>query len=434
MDVIEELRKKAIKIYEALTLNEGLSWGGDLMEMAGRSCRQLEKFQYNIGMIGAQSSGKTTILNTLLGYPYLPAAQIDTTAAALHVKYRETLGIEVQDGNGNLAVINLQKIKVSDFLDLKKYACLCMKEYGIEHLSYFIAESGQDEQGNMVVKPENLKLEYVNYKHRAILVLNLLLLYVDVKKIPEYLNQEILDIIRLREKLLSLVGLSAETQPYSVTFYCDSPVLQGGVMFTDLPGLGSDGEFCLEGQQTNEQTALEEMKKVDAMMLIMTPTMSAQDRETVRAAISAFAECDVADVESRVIPVVNKIDLSQGGYQNKTEQVFAECGLELKKGDVIRVSALWAEGRLFGLHGELLLDKSKAAHALPGFCRNTEQVKSLLEENYKKSGFARLYRSVCDRSARMLAEQTLQLMLLCREKQELMCRVLAEYLDDFYDD
>ncbi len=414
MGTIDEIRKKAMKIYETLLRNEEYKKSGktsDLMEFAEKVYHLLEDFKYNIGIIGAQSSGKTSVLNVLLGYPYMPVANVDTTGAVVRIKYREKLGIELEKSDGRHTAIDLEGISEKLFEELKRYACRCIKEYGVEHFNYFIAKSSKNNHGEVIVKPEDLKMEYGNLKHRVLLVLNFLLLYVDVKKDPQYLNQEVLDVIQKREELFSSLGLSETIREYSVIFYCDSPILREGLFFTDLPGMGSDGENHVEGEKTNEQVTLAEAQKVDAMMLVMMPKMSADDRRPLRNILPIFAGRKITNTENKLIPVMNKIDLAQGGYRNKVDELYKESNLELNSEHTIGVSAFQAEKRIFDLNQELPLEKSNNASALPKVLRKAENIRSLMEENYEMSNFDTIYGYISTYLPKAVMAESLQLMI-----------------------
>lgn len=415
-DMAEELRKRAVKVYENLVADNVYRQAyrnRELMVFADRSYRQLKDFEYNIGIIGVQSSGKTSVLNTLLGYPYMPVAGVVTTCAVAHIKYRKEFGIEVCEHRGKQFAIDLGGIGEELFNELKLYACSCIKEYDIEQLNYFMTASEINEDGKRIVKPENLKLDYGNIRHRVILVLNILLCYVDMNADPQFLKQEVLDIIAWRSRLLPKLGFSKAAGDYTVTLYCDSPVLQQGLAFTDLPGLGADVGQGSGGMSSHDQITLDEAKKVDAVMFIMTPTMTADDKKPIKDILPIFTGRKISNAENKLIPIVNKIDMVEGGgYKNKVDELYAECGLSaLDSRNTFDISAKRAEKRLFDLNSELRLDRSWCAHSLPECFRTDEMIRQGMESNYEKSNFDVIYDYILTYLPKAMTVEALQLML-----------------------
>ena len=372
----ENLRTAALNLYEDVRKREkdvevlGKEW----MELARGRAEKLKNFRYNIGVVGVQSSGKTTLLNTLLGYPLMPSAAVVTTCSVTYIRYGEKLAVKAEDAYGKIYNMHLEKMSRALFEDLKRYTCKCHKKYSLDHLIYFTdADMSPDEEGNpCTLAAEELSLEYGNLMHRAVLVLVLLSLYVDQNQNPELLDDTVKEIIGERKLLLEKIGIPRAVKEYKVILEWNNPVLKNGLEITDLPGLGAD-VAASSGYKSHESITLEELNKTDSTLLILEPEMKKEHIDPLNPILTSYEMKKIKNLEERLIPVVNKIDLCgfKNAYMNKLNQVYKKYQLEIEK--TYGIAALLAEQRLFEKNPEIPLSRSAFAR------RNLEGVKELLE-------------------------------------------------------
>ena len=344
------------------------------MELARGRAEKLKNFRYNIGVVGVQSSGKTTLLNTLLGYPLMPSAAVVTTCSVTYIRYGEKLAVKAEDAYGKIYNMHLEKMSRALFEDLKRYTCKCHKKYSLDHLIYFTdADMSPDEEGNpCTLAAEELSLEYGNLMHRAVLVLVLLSLYVDQNQNPELLDDTIKEIIGERKLLLEKIGIPRSVKEYKVILEWNNPVLKNGLEITDLPGLGAD-VAASSGYKSHESITLEELNKTDSTLLILEPEMKKEHIDPLNPILTSYEMKKIKNLEERLIPVVNKIDLCgfKNAYMNKLNQVYKKYQLEIEK--TYGIAALLAEQKIFEKNPEIPLSRSAFAR------RNLEGVKELLE-------------------------------------------------------
>ena len=372
----ENLRTAALNLYEDVRNREkdvevlGKEW----MELARGRAEKLKNFRYNIGVVGVQSSGKTTLLNTLLGYPLMPSAAVVTTCSVTYIRYGEKLAVKAEDAYGKIYNMHLEKMSRALFEDLKRYTCKCHKKYSLDHLIYFTdADMSPDEEGNpCTLAAEELSLEYGNLMHRAVLVLVLLSLYVDQNQNPELLDDTIKEIIGERKLLLEKIGIPRSVKEYKVILEWNNPVLKNGLEITDLPGLGAD-VAASSGYKSHESITLEELNKTDSTLLILEPEMKKEHIDPLNPILTSYEMKKIKNLEERLIPVVNKIDLCgfKNAYMNKLNQVYKKYQLEIEK--TYGIAALLAEQKIFEKNPEIPLSRSAFAR------RNLEGVKELLE-------------------------------------------------------
>ncbi len=371
----ENLRTAALNLYEDVRKREkdvevlGKEW----MELARGRAEKLKNFRYNIGVVGVQSSGKTTLLNTLLGYPLMPSAAVVTTCSVTYIRYGEKLAVKAEDAYGKIYNMHLEKMSRALFEDLKRYTCKCHKKYSLDHLIYFTdADMSPDEEGNpCTLAAEELSLEYGNLMHRAVLVLVLLSLYVDQNQNPELLDDTVKEIIGERKLLLEKIGIPRAVKEYKVILEWNNPVLKNGLEITDLPGLGAD-VAASSGYKSHESITLEELNKTDSTLLILEPEMKKEHIDPLNPILTSYEMKKIKNLEERLIPVVNKIDLCgfKNAYMNKLNQVYKKYQLEIEK--TYGIAALLAEQRLFEKNPEIPLSRSAFAR------KNLEGVKELL--------------------------------------------------------
>ena len=419
----ENLRTAALNLYEDVRNREkdvevlGKEW----MELARGRAEKLKNFRYNIGVVGVQSSGKTTLLNTLLGYPLMPSAAVVTTCSVTYIRYGEKLAVKAEDAYGKIYNMHLEKMSRALFEDLKRYTCKCHKKYSLDHLIYFTdADMSPDEEGNpCTLAAEELSLEYGNLMHRAVLVLVLLSLYVDQNQNPELLDDTIKEIIGERKLLLEKIGIPRSVKEYKVILEWNNPVLKNGLEITDLPGLGAD-VAASSGYKSHESITLEELNKTDSTLLILEPEMKKEHIDPLNPILTSYEMKKIKNLEERLIPVVNKIDLCgfKNAYMNKLNQVYKKYQLEIEK--TYGIAALLAEQKIFEKNPEIPLSRSAFARknlegvkellAMTGASQE-EYIKKMLDKNMEYSRFEEFAAYILDYLPKAEVMESLQLLI-----------------------
>lgn len=419
----ENLRTAALNLYEDVRKRENdvEVLGKEWMELAGGSAEKLKNFRYNIGVVGVQSSGKTTLLNTLLGYPLMPSAAVVTTCSVTYIRYGEKLAVKAEDAYGKIYNMHLEKMSRALFEDLKRYTCKCHKKYSLDHLIYFTdADMSPDGEGNpCTLDAEELGLEYGDLMHRAVLVLVLLSLYVDQNQNPELLDDTVKEIIGERKLLLEKIGIPRSVKEYKVILEWNNPVLKKGLEITDLPGLGAD-VAASSGYKSHESITLEELNKTDSTLLILEPEMKKEHIDPLNPILTSYEMKKIKNLEERLIPVVNKIDLCgfKNAYMNKLNQVYKKYQLEI--GKTYGIAALLAEQKIFEKNPEIPLSRSAFARknlegvkellAMTGASQE-EYIKKMLDKNMEYSRFEEFAAYILDYLPKAEVMESLQLLI-----------------------
>lgn len=419
----ENLRTAALNLYEDVRKRENdvEVLGKEWMELAGGSAEKLKNFRYNIGVVGVQSSGKTTLLNTLLGYPLMPSAAVVTTCSVTYIRYGEKLAVKAEDAYGKIYNMHLEKMSRALFEELKRYTCKCHKKYSLDHLIYFTdADMSPDGEGNpCTLDAEELGLEYGDLMHRAVLVLVLLSLYVDQNQNPELLDDTVKEIIGERKLLLEKIGIPRSVKEYKVILEWNNPVLKKGLEITDLPGLGAD-VAASSGYKSHESITLEELNKTDSTLLILEPEMKKEHIDPLNPILTSYEMKKIKNLEERLIPVVNKIDLCgfKNAYMNKLNQVYKKYQLEI--GKTYGIAALLAEQKIFEKNPEIPLSRSAFARknlegvkellAMTGASQE-EYIKKMLDKNMEYSRFEEFAAYILDYLPKAEVMESLQLLI-----------------------
>lgn len=115
LEKIGEPKEKALKSFEEL-----------------KECLiQLKDFAFDIGFAGGMSSGKSTVINSLIEYPLMPTCKLTTTCVGTHIFYGEKPKLCVVDEDTQKRVLDIDCTNISQthFEKLKDYSApwqLCM--------------------------------------------------------------------------------------------------------------------------------------------------------------------------------------------------------------------------------------------------------------------------------------------------------------------
>lgn len=227
-----------------------------------------------VAIVATVSAGKSTLLNVLCEYPILPAASNTTSCAPTYitraasradeaVKIRPLKKVE-SDLNGikniefvhdqvNERVLKADTITETFFNDLLDYMMLVMcgdggDEYAttLENVAYFMTSPASADvefrgsvQEKLAIKREDFSFSYHNPRHRLLLLLILLCVYVKQNEKPANLSPYYVTVNKARKKLMDQYGIPADGD-YSVCLnWCCNSIPEGTTLI-DLPGTGAD--------------------------------------------------------------------------------------------------------------------------------------------------------------------------------------------------
>ncbi len=414
------LRQSVLNLYQELNKNpdtkvllEKNFW---FEKKAGPCAEKLEKGEYKIGIVGVQSSGKSTILNTMLEYPLLPCAARVATGAVVELSYSKEVKLEIIAMDGKAYPVDVEGMKESLFQDLEKYLCMCHRKVGLDHLIYFTdMDLTPDKDGNPCEVPiEELDLSYEDPMHRLVLLTNLTALYVDQNE--KVKDAEDIRLNNFRKELLHKIGVPKEVENFRVKIGLDSEILRSGLTLMDLPGTGSSTQET-EKLKSHNQITMAAAEEAPVIILAMTPLMTDEDKKPARPILDTFKFQNMDNIEERLIPVVNKIDdVRQGGsYKSDAEDLYEELGMSISY--TYGVSALQAEHRILGTRPTISKRSSywrNQSIMMPPEMQemmDSEKIIRMLERLYmEKSHFQEFYDYVLSYHSKFIMLESFQLM------------------------
>lgn len=212
-----------------------------LSEYAGQSC--------NLGILGLQSAGKTTLINACLGYPILPALLTKGTVCPMRIEWGERPSLTVRMRHrerkwevriseqimGQTLKQAPEQMSKQIYAGLLEYVCLCVNlaVFYPENLSYFL----EAEKSPGALTPQDILMDPKDIRHVLVLVLIVLNAHVETAS-PACGALKLQPVKEVRQRLLKLLGLDAG-EIESLCLSWDSPLLKDGLCLVDLPGLGS---------------------------------------------------------------------------------------------------------------------------------------------------------------------------------------------------
>lgn len=232
-----------------------------------------DKINCKIAVVAPVSAGKSTLLNAICEYPILPAASGITSSVPTYITRADSQDSEsisvypllkkVTTVNGS-STTSFQRdeqkkrtYKAADisedlFNELFEYVFYIMRGNGqeyattIENIAYFmnsvdavdIEFNGKNAQ-KMSLDKADFALSYREPRHRLLLLLVLLCLYVNQNEDNSSISQYKKKINEKRRELLYKCGLPVD-EDYCVLLDWRSSSIPEGVTLIDLPGTGAD--------------------------------------------------------------------------------------------------------------------------------------------------------------------------------------------------
>ena len=254
----------------------------------------------NIAVVAPVSAGKSTLLNALCEYPILPAASTVTSCTPTYIARAASAEKEC------IVVYPLKKIKFKNkdsefvrfrrdeskrvtyyskditkkmFDELLRYTILIMKGTGgeflttIENIGYFMASEkasiaeyfGYDD-AKTSLSDQDFMLRYDNPRHRFVLLMVLLCMYVDQNISTANMTPYMKKINQMRESLMKMMGLPTQSD-YCVCLDWYSESIPEGATLIDLPGTGSDTQE-IGGQSSHTTLVKGILEDADALWVL----------------------------------------------------------------------------------------------------------------------------------------------------------------------
>lgn len=315
---------------------------------------QLEAFRHNIGFAGPQFCGKSSLINTLIGYPLMPTCNLATTYTLVELVYGKDISVIVKDEDKDGEIVFDKRcgdITKEEFKRLKTYACKVMEISLIENLQFFsdvfIVNEG--------LKPEQIKMDREDARQTALLILILFTVHVDFnwhsKNAREHeLNME-------RQKMLDYFGVSTDVVNYRIVVQWNHPLLASGLIITDLPGMVSmindktvNGRI-IKGTYT---IVMEAMPGIDTMAFMLEPLVLSSAIPALKAMIANISAQNAVSVSDRIVAIMNKIDCICGEDQKRTVinrmlQMMRDAGADMTGKKVWKTSSRYGEHAYEGM-------------------------------------------------------------------------------------
>ncbi len=257
-----------------------------------------------VGVMGLQSIGKTTLLNSCIGYPVLPSMQTRGTSCPVRIQYgkKPSMVVHIRK-NGMEKIVSVTPAHKDIFSKLKDYVCTLMRSnIGIlENLGYFTDKSYLEK-----LFAEDLHMDPDDIRHFMILALILLNVHVDLDADRSGQNSGGWKlVVKQRQELLKDLGLE-DAEICLVQMTWNSALLRNGIQLLDLPGMGSNlkAEPCESG--FTDDAFVQYAKMCDILLCITSgEAVGGRMKET----ISRILGRNSSKRNPVVMMVVNKADI-----------------------------------------------------------------------------------------------------------------------------
>lgn len=284
---------------------------------------KLNNMEYSVGVAAGQSAGKSTVLNTtVLEYPVLPFCTGSTTCVPTIIKYGKEIGIEISvknvektgtEENEKIMVTEARNIKLSCssisktlYEKLLKYLAECHKVLALENAWCFTKQPITYYNGKTT--PQDFNISYDNPKQIAMMMAAVLCAYVNQNADKSELDGEQIEALKMQQELLRDLGLKDNEKYYTVTLYWDTPLLEKGLVFYDLPGLDSNNTNN-NGYLSHEEITKMTINEVQTTIYLFKPEVTNEGKDIVAHFLNTESIRELKSKNERVIIAVNKIDL-----------------------------------------------------------------------------------------------------------------------------
>lgn len=285
--------------------------------------RRLQTLEYRIAVAAGQSAGKSSVTNAfVLEYPLLPFCDIATTCVPTVIRYGGEIKIEVTvqeviENNGKNKLKDIRSfsvpcskgsLKEGLFKKLVDYFAICREVLALGNVTYFTKRPMKEyENSERKITAADLTLNENDPKHVAMLLLTAMCAYMQNNEEEEVLSQTHIESRTMQQELLRAIGLKDDEKCYTVTVYWDSPLLKKGLVFYDLPGLGSDN-ISQNGYLSHKDITEMALEEVQSMLYIFKKEVDAAGLDAVAQMLNTEAIRDLKSKQDRVVVALNKVD------------------------------------------------------------------------------------------------------------------------------
>lgn len=299
---------------------------------------RLKNQEYRIAVAAGMSAGKSSALNAfVLQYPLLPYCNTTTTCVPTVIRYGKKIRVEVSVRDKNDYKKETKRISLpcgkesvtqDQFNLLKEYFAYCYRVLALGNVDYFTKEPSFNYIKNKTnPSADDLMLSRDNPRHVAMLMLTALCAYMENNEKDEVLSEEQLKARNFQGEVLKKLGLDKDDKLYIVTVYWDAPLLEKGLVFYDLPGLGADNKEQ-NGYLSHETITMNMLDEVQSMLYIYKHEITAEGLEAITCLLNSEAIRDLQSKQDRVIVAINKIDTIRS---NSLDVAVANAATSLKK-------------------------------------------------------------------------------------------------------
>ncbi len=326
------------------------------LENARKALQEVGQFSFNIGFAGEQSSGKSTVINSLLRYPLMPTCITKTTAVIVKLVYSQHLRVQVTDEDSQKVVLDFDCHMPKDTSGQRVFRERFQKllDYGIDAMHELTLETFQPFSDLYVLKvfPSIDDMDMTPENPRHVMALLFVLLAVYVGQNDSEWDEQKEKLMKKREKLFRSFGIPADVVNLSIFAQADFDILKKGLVITDLPGLGSSaGSQVINGKKVmgHDEITINAIKETDAMIFLSTPENREAGYEALKEMISNARIKDAVYKSDRIIAVLNKADRCEGAQRSTVLRDFCKAlssvGVTKKEDDIICYSAIAGEFR-----------------------------------------------------------------------------------------
>lgn len=296
-------KKQIINILEytrnLLQLNQNLSGKADSTHyrILDRKIKELKEMSFTIGMFGGFSSGKSTLLNKLLGIDLLPVDEDRCTSVQTILKKSDV------DNPKNTLVIDWKPRK-----DVEKEIRHLLSNFGLQKQPF----DTEDQAEQLIAELQKMKTRKLEEEKREAKkqLLPLLKSYPAYEKIKDEYNN-----IQHAETIKKVVRDEAYTCFMNRTlYYIDHPILEN-IELVDSPGIGSRN-------RTHAALAKDLMKQAHAAILMTEATTPFERKEEIEFLNEMLDEKILGEESSKKLFVLaNKIDSSKRQSEELIETI-----------------------------------------------------------------------------------------------------------------
>jgi len=327
---------------------------GELYAKSIKNFDKLNNLEYNVGIGAVQAAGKSAVINAdVLEYPLLPFCNGSTTCVPTILKYGKEVKIEIsvkelkEEKHGKMTkkvieekknlILPCSSISKALFDKMLLYFTKCHTVLALDNVGFF-TKNHIDEYGS-TVHPEDLKVSQNDPKHIAMLMTTVLCAYVNQNINEEELDARWIEAQNMQLEILRDLGLSDDDKFYTVTVYWDAPLLEKGLVFYDLPGLGSNNTNN-NGYLSHEEITKTTLNEVQTVIYLFEPNVTLGGTDVITSFLNCDAIHELKSKNERVIAAVNKIDLVRGvAAERAVDDAEAVLNKYLQSAKVHKISA-----------------------------------------------------------------------------------------------